>query len=37
MGEDKRKILWKSVRFDMPTFEVTMYGVLGDDCQNDKQ
>lgn len=33
MGEDERKMWWKPVRFDMPTFDVTMCGVLGGGCQ----
>ena len=37
MGGDEEKLSWKSVRFDMPTFDVTMCGVLEDDCQDNKK
>lgn len=37
MYGDQRKVLWRSVRFDMPTLEVTKCGVLEGDCQNTRQ
>jgi len=37
MGRDEEEMSWKSVRFDMPTFVVTMCGVLEDGCQDNEQ